>query len=126
MVSVTDVSLELFKKCQILALWNSTRAEIFPTFKRSKKRQTNSPGNSSLFFTLFFPQVGQVLLSLFKAKFFFSLNPFINSFFNAIYLHCNICLRTELPQKKEKRPKQVTHSLIRFFIKREMRGALIE
>ena len=73
MVSVTDVSLELFKKRHAFALWNSTRTEIFPTFKRSKKRQTNSPGNSSLFFTLFFPQLGQVLLSLFKAKSFFFL-----------------------------------------------------
>ena len=29
-------------------------------------------------------------------------------------------------KKKEKKSKQVTHLLIRFFIKREMRGALIE
>ena len=41
---------------------------IFPTFKRSKKTQTNSPGNSPLFFTLFSPQVRKVVLSLFEVK----------------------------------------------------------
>ena len=41
--------------------------------------------------------------------------------YNAIYL-----LEQNFLKKKKKKPKQVTHSLIRFFIKREMRGALIE
>ena len=41
--------------------------------------------------------------------------------YNAIYL-----LEQNFLKKKKKKPKQVTHSLIRIFIKREMRGALIE
>ena len=42
--------------------------------------------------------------------------------YNAIYL----LEQNFLKKKRKKKPKQVTHSLIRFFIKREMRGALIE
>ena len=63
---------------------------IFTTVKRSKKRKTNSPENSSLFFTLFSPQLGKVVPSLFEVKSFFSVNPFINRYF------------LEISQKKKK------------------------